>query len=141
MALVCQLVGGYGIAVIAIFFVGIEIFIGVRLGCLDLKKLWQRLWKGYQWQAPHEVESALSLEAAIVGVNSRNLKTLKTDLAVARDLAAAIPVGRLSVAESGIRTRADIESLESLGYDGFLIGETLMRAPDRGAALKELCSG
>lgn len=85
-----------------------------------------------------ELDAALGLEGAIIGVNSRDLKTLKTDLAVARDLAGRIPSDRLSVAESGIRTRDDIEALEQLGYNGFLVGETLMRARDPGAALRGL---
>lgn len=85
-----------------------------------------------------EVKTALELEKAIVGVNSRDLKTLKTDLSVTRQLAGCIPVDRLSVAESGIRKRSDIEKLEELGYNGFLIGETLMREKDPGKKLKEL---
>lgn len=85
-----------------------------------------------------ELEQALALEKAIIGVNSRNLKTLKTDLAVARELAAMIPRDRVAVAESGIKTRTDIESLKSHGYRGFLIGETLMLAKDPAEALKEL---
>jgi indole-3-glycerol phosphate synthase len=85
-----------------------------------------------------ELEAGLSLEAAIVGVNSRDLKTLRTDLAVAERLARRIPAERLRIAESGIRTRADIERLEAVGYDGFLIGETLLAAPDPGARLRGL---
>ena len=85
-----------------------------------------------------ELEQALALKKAILGINSRNLKTLKTDLSVARDLASLIPDGRIAVAESGIRARADIESLASVGYRGFLIGETLMSADDPGARLKQL---
>jgi indole-3-glycerol phosphate synthase len=85
-----------------------------------------------------EVDAALALKDAIVGVNSRNLKTLRTDLRTARRLAAAIPRGRLAVAESGIRTRRDIEGLEAAGYRGFLIGESLLAAPDPGAKLREL---
>jgi indole-3-glycerol phosphate synthase len=73
-----------------------------------------------------ELERALALPNAIIGVNSRNLKTLVTDLDVARDLAEMIPEDRLSVAESGIKTVADIEDLASHGYDGFLIGEALV---------------
>ncbi|MBM4144174.1 MAG: indole-3-glycerol phosphate synthase TrpC [Lentisphaerae bacterium] len=85
-----------------------------------------------------EAERVLRLERAIVGVNSRDLATLKTDLGVARRLAALIPGDRLSVAESGIRSRADIEDLEARGYNGFLIGETLMTAADPAAKLREL---
>jgi len=87
-----------------------------------------------------EIELALSLEQAIVGVNSRNLKTLKTDLDVARALASLIPSERASVAESGIRTREEILELESLGYRGFLIGEALVREDDPAGRLCDLIS-
>jgi indole-3-glycerol phosphate synthase len=85
-----------------------------------------------------ELEEALTLEDALVGVNSRNLKTLRTDLAVAERLAARIPRDRLAIAESGIRTRADMDRLSAVGYRGFLIGESLLRAPDPGDALRRL---
>ena len=85
-----------------------------------------------------EVDAALDLEGVVVGVNSRNLKTLQTDLAVARDLAERIPADRAAVAESGIRNRSDIEELAALGYGGFLIGESLVGAVNPGAKLREL---
>ncbi len=85
-----------------------------------------------------EVECALTLDGAIVGVNSRNLKTLKTDLGVARELAACIPRGRLCIAESGMSRRAEIEALAGVGYQGFLIGESLLASTDPGAKLREL---
>lgn len=84
-----------------------------------------------------ELELAKSAGAEIVGVNSRNLKTLKTDLEVARRLAGKAP-GALLVAESGLKTRADIDELAGLGYGAFLVGTSLMKQPDPGAALKEL---
>lgn len=87
---------------------------------------------------PEEVERALRFEAAIIGVNSRNLKTLRTDLGVARELAAAIPGDRSTMAESGIRTREDILMLEEAGYRGFLVGEVLMKSGEPGARLREL---
>ena len=85
-----------------------------------------------------EVERILPLERVIVGVNSRNLKTLKTDLSVAEELASVIPADRLAIAESGIRQREDILRLEACGYRGFLVGESLMADPDPGAKLREL---
>lgn len=85
-----------------------------------------------------ELHRALPLEKAIIGVNSRNLKTLKTDLAVAHAIAARIPADRLSIAESGIRHRQEILDLEGAGYDGFLIGEALVRQDDPGAGLSVL---
>ncbi|MCX7591507.1 MAG: indole-3-glycerol phosphate synthase TrpC [Kiritimatiellae bacterium] len=88
--------------------------------------------------APREVETALSLSEAIVGINSRNLRTLQIDLGVARAAIREIPPGRPAVAESGIRSRADVEELEGLGYRGFLIGEVLMRGPNPLAKLREL---
>lgn len=85
-----------------------------------------------------ELEVALACEGGIVGVNSRNLKTLRTDLNVARDLVTAIPDGRLCIAESGIRTAAEVRELGTLGYDGFLIGESLLRAGAPGDELSRL---
>lgn len=85
-----------------------------------------------------ELERALALDDAIVGVNSRNLKTLKTDLAVAHALSGKLPAGRLSLAESGIKTRADIEGLAGAGYSGFLIGESIVGNEDPGTKLREL---
>ncbi len=85
-----------------------------------------------------ELDRALALEQAIIGVNSRDLKTLRTDLDVARRLARRIPAGRLGIAESGIRRRSEIEDLERHGYRGFLIGEALVRETDPGGRLAEL---
>lgn len=85
-----------------------------------------------------ELETALGLEEAIVGVNSRNLKTLETNLDVARKLSRRIPSGRVCVAESGIRTRADVLELAELGFHGFLVGETLMVEDDPSRKLREL---
>jgi indole-3-glycerol phosphate synthase len=85
-----------------------------------------------------ELEYVAPLEQALIGVNSRDLVSLKTDLATTRGLAPFLPKGRLCVAESGIRARADIEELQSLGYGAFLIGESLLSAPDAGAALRAL---
>jgi indole-3-glycerol phosphate synthase len=89
----------------------------------------------------HELRMALSLTDAIVGINSRNLKTLKKDLSVAQGMAKHIPEGCLSIAESGISNRADIEALSAAGYRGFLVGETLMRDEDPGRVLQELLGG
>ncbi len=88
-----------------------------------------------------ELERALTLDEAIIGVNSRNLKTLTTDLAVARELAAAIPGDRLAIAESGIRHRSDVDSLHHVGYKGFLIGEMLMKGESPGETLAQLLRG
>lgn len=85
-----------------------------------------------------EVERALALGEIILGVNSRDLKTLRTDLAVAERLAHSLPPGVPAVAESGIRTPDDIRRLRAAGYRGFLIGEVLMRQPDPGALLREM---
>jgi indole-3-glycerol phosphate synthase len=85
-----------------------------------------------------EVDLVLGLDRAIIGVNSRNLRTLKTDLSVARRLAERIPPGRLAIAESGISDRAEVVELAGAGYDGFLIGEAIVGGQDPGGALAEL---
>ena len=76
--------------------------------------------------------------ARLIGVNNRNLKTLKVDLETSLRMAELAPADATLVAESGLRTRADIARLQSAGYRAFLIGETLMRAADPLAALAEL---
>lgn len=84
-----------------------------------------------------ELESAQKAGAELIGINSRDLKTLKTDLAVAERLA-PLAEGGLLIAESGIQTRSDIDKLTSCGFKGFLIGTSLMRSADPGYALKEI---
>jgi indole-3-glycerol phosphate synthase len=85
-----------------------------------------------------ELEIVLPLARTIIGVNNRNLKTLRTDLQVSRDLAPLIPRDRLAISESGIRTRDDILELQALGYAGFLVGESLLRSHHPGLALSGL---
>ncbi len=85
-----------------------------------------------------ELQRASSLGATLIGVNNRNLKTLKVDLETSLRLAELAPSNATLVAESGLRTRADIERLQSAGYKAFLIGETLMRSGDPLTSLREL---
>ena len=85
-----------------------------------------------------EFRRAITLGATLIGINNRNLKTLKVDLETSLHLAALAPPDATLVSESGLRTRADIERLQAAGYKAFLIGETLMRAGDPLAALREL---
>ncbi len=83
----------------------------------------------------NELARALAAGARIVGVNSRNLRTLNVDLNVARRLAPRLPADVVGVAESGLTSREEIEELGGLGYRAFLIGERFMTAADPGAAL------
>jgi indole-3-glycerol phosphate synthase len=85
-----------------------------------------------------ELGRALDAGCEMIGVNNRDLKTFKIDLNVALRLAHMLPLGVVAIAESGIETGADISRLRAAGYNGFLIGEALMRAPRPGEALKAL---
>ena len=85
-----------------------------------------------------EVESALSAGARIVGVNNRNLKTFEVSLDTCLKLRPLVPHDTLFVAESGIRTAADIALLREANVDAALIGEMLMRSEDIDAALADL---
>lgn len=85
-----------------------------------------------------ELDGALSAGARLVGINSRNLRDFSVDLATFERLAALVPPNILLIAESGIKTRADILRLQNAGARAALIGETLMRSADRRAALMEL---
>jgi indole-3-glycerol phosphate synthase len=86
----------------------------------------------------HELVQALAAGADLVGVNSRNLKTLDVDPHVLDEIVLGIPAGVTAVAESGLRTAADVRRLRTAGYDAFLVGELLMTAPDPGGALASL---
>lgn len=84
-----------------------------------------------------EVNAALLARAPIVGINNRNLDTMTVTLDTTRQLARLIPDGVILVAESGIRTRADVEDLAACGAGTFLIGGSLLDAPDPGRLLRE----
>ncbi|MEO5896898.1 MAG: indole-3-glycerol phosphate synthase TrpC [Vicinamibacterales bacterium] len=87
-----------------------------------------------------ELNRALTAGAAVIGVNSRNLRTLAVEPQVLEHAVTAFSQGHAEVlvAESGIRTPQDIGRLTALGYDAFLVGERLITQPDPGAALREL---
>ncbi len=88
-----------------------------------------------------ELEKVLETEAEIIGINNRNLDTFETNLETTLQLYHRIPEGKITVSESGIKTRADVLMLEKAGIDAILIGETLMRSTDISQKTKELfCS-
>jgi indole-3-glycerol phosphate synthase len=80
----------------------------------------------------------LAVGAELIGVNNRDLRTFVTRLEHTLELAPRVPADRCLVSESGIRSRADIERLRAAGVRAVLVGESLMRAPDVGAALVAL---
>jgi indole-3-glycerol phosphate synthase len=88
-----------------------------------------------------ELQRALPLECECIGVNSRDLRTFEVSLDRACELAAQLPDSAVRVAESGIHTREDIQRLRDAGFDAFLIGESLMKRPSPGEALKQLLRG
>ena len=85
-----------------------------------------------------ELSRALDAGAQIIGVNSRNLRTLAVDHDVLERLVTRIPSSAVKVAESGIRSHSDLERLAAAGYDAFLVGERLIATSDPGGALREL---
>jgi indole-3-glycerol phosphate synthase len=88
-----------------------------------------------------ELDRALGLNADMIGINNRDLKTFTTDLAVTLRLAPRIPADKLVVAESGLATRGDLAQLAAAGVTTVLIGETLMRQDDVAAATAALIAG
>jgi indole-3-glycerol phosphate synthase len=85
-----------------------------------------------------EVERAVAARATLIGINNRDLRTFVTTLETAERLGRLVPDGVVRVAESGIETRDDVARLEAAGFHAFLIGESLMRAADPAARLREL---
>ncbi len=85
-----------------------------------------------------ELDRALRLGARLIGINNRNLNTLSVDLKTTEELACLVPSDRIVVAESGIRGPDDLDRLAAVGARCFLVGETLMRAPDVATATRHL---
>jgi indole-3-glycerol phosphate synthase len=86
----------------------------------------------------NEAREALDAGSRIIGINNRDLSTFNVDTTLASRLAKLLPAGVLSVAESGIKSADDARALRDIGIDAVLIGESLMRAQDRKAFLREL---
>ena len=105
--------------------------LGARAGALGLAAL-------VEVHDEEELDRALAAGARLVGVNQRDLRTFAVDHDRAGALAARIPRGVVAVAESGIRDGDDARRLADAGYDAILVGETLVRAGDRAAALRAL---
>jgi indole-3-glycerol phosphate synthase len=85
-----------------------------------------------------ELERALATGAPIIGVNSRDLETLAVDFAVTERLLPLIPASRVAVAESGVRTKSDVERIAHSGADAVLVGSVLSAAVDPAAAVRSL---
>ena len=85
-----------------------------------------------------ELARAVEGGARIFGVNNRNLRDFRVDLCTAETLSARMPNGVIKVAESGIKTRQDVDRLRAAGYAAFLVGESLLRQNDRAAAVRAL---
>lgn len=85
-----------------------------------------------------ECERALSVGAKVVGVNARNLRTLEVDTTVFGRIAPMIPEGVVKVAESGVRSKTDLQTYAAAGADAILVGEGLVTAPNPGQACRSL---
>jgi indole-3-glycerol phosphate synthase len=88
-----------------------------------------------------EMERALKLKSPLIGINNRDLRIMKTDLATTERLAPLVPEGRVVVSESGLDGPGDLKRMAACGVRRFLIGEALMRRPDVEQALKILLAG
>jgi len=87
-----------------------------------------------------DLAKALAVDADIIGINNRDLKTMSIDLTTTLKLKKDIPAGKLVVSESGIRTRRDVLTLQDNGIDAMLIGTSFMEVPDIGEKINELMS-
>ena len=87
---------------------------------------------------PAELETALRIDADVIGINNRDLEDFTVDITRTFELLADVPAGKTVVSESGIVYREQIEELERVGVDAVLVGETVMRAPDPEEAVRAL---
>jgi indole-3-glycerol phosphate synthase len=85
-----------------------------------------------------ELARALKIRGALIGINNRDLRSFNVDLATTERIAPLVPDGVTIIGESGIRTREDVERMQSAGVHAVLVGETLMRHTNRQQALAEL---
>jgi indole-3-glycerol phosphate synthase len=85
-----------------------------------------------------ELETALTVDAEVIGINNRNLDDFTVDVQTTFELITDVPAGKAVVSESGIADRDTLEELERVGVDAVLIGEALMRAEDPAAKIREL---
>ena len=85
-----------------------------------------------------DLDKALGIEAEIIGINNRNLRTLETDLDITRVLVVKVPAGKIIVSESGVRDPEDVQSLASTGVKAVLIGTVFMEADDIAAEVKRV---
>lgn len=86
----------------------------------------------------NEIKTALKFGARVIGVNNRNLKDFTVDMNASLELRELVGDRALFVAESGVKTPEDVAKLRKIGVDAVLVGEALMRADDKGKALREL---
>lgn len=116
------------------------------VAALDDVQLTELLAETRQWKMDalvevhdeDELDRALKLDATLIGINNRNLKTLTTDLAVFERLAPRVPADRLLVAESGLRNTTDLRRMTAARAGAFLVGESLLRQPDLIGATRAL---
>ncbi|NKB43276.1 MAG: indole-3-glycerol phosphate synthase TrpC [Alphaproteobacteria bacterium] len=87
-----------------------------------------------------ELDRAFALRSPLIGINNRNLKTLAVDLGTTERLSAQLPEDRVLVAESGLKSQADLTRLAACGARRFLIGESLMRQSDVESATRDILS-
>ncbi len=85
-----------------------------------------------------ELDQALELDGAMLGINNRNLRSFEVRLETTLELLPRLPEGRMVITESGILGRGDVSRMRAAGVHAFLVGEAFMRAADPGAALAEL---
>lgn len=86
----------------------------------------------------HEVERALNCDAAIIGINNRDLATFHVDINTTLELKKMVPGGKVLVSESGIHTREQVQMLEDGGIDAILVGESLVTSQDIAGKIREL---
>jgi indole-3-glycerol phosphate synthase len=92
----------------------------------------------FEVQNEHELEKALTIDAPIIGINNRDLTTLKINLETTLRLRSLLPAHKVAVSESGIKTREDVLRLQSAGINAMLVGTILMKSKDIGVKIRDM---
>jgi indole-3-glycerol phosphate synthase len=132
-----QIVEARALGASAVLLIARAVPPGLLLELASVAREW-RMEALIEVRTDRELERAVAAKAPLIGVNSRNLETLEVDIGVTARLLPLVPRDRIAIAESAVRTVADVEGAAAAGADAVLVGSAVSRAPDPAGAVRAL---